>query len=72
VITPATGGANAAAAQLKTAETRKLIGSKWWEFFSQLVGPVVSSERNVAQSANETGVGLEQEAHANEEGVKVA
>jgi molybdenum cofactor biosynthesis enzyme MoaA len=72
VITPATGGANAAAAQLKTAETRKLIGSKWWEFFSQLVGPVVSGERNVAQSANETGVGLEQEAHANEEGVKVA
>lgn len=77
VISPANGGANsanpdAAALQRKTAEARKLIGSKWWESFSRLVEPVVNGERNAVQSAEETGVRVEQKAHANEEGVRVA
>jgi molybdenum cofactor biosynthesis enzyme MoaA len=77
VITTANGGANsanpgAAALQRKTAEARKLIGSKWWELLSRFIEPVVSGERDAVQSAQETGVRVEQEAHANEEGVKVA
>jgi len=72
VITPATGGTNDAAVQSKTAEARKMIGSTWWELFSRLVEPVVSGERNAAQTVDETGHRIEQEARANEEGVKVA
>jgi hypothetical protein len=77
VITPANGGtisatADAAALQRKTDEARNLIGSKWWESFSRLVEPVISGERKVAQSVDETAVRLEQEEHPNEEGVKVA
>jgi hypothetical protein len=72
VITPANGGANSAAVQRKTAEARKLIGSKWWESFSRLVEPVVSGERNAGQGVNVTVVRLQQQAHPNEEGVKVA
>jgi organic radical activating enzyme len=63
---------DAAALQRKTAEARKLIGSAWWESFSRLMEPVLSGERNAAQSVVETGLRLEQEAHANEEGIKVA
>jgi molybdenum cofactor biosynthesis enzyme MoaA len=77
VISPAEGGANAAnpdaaALQRKTAEARKLIGSKWWESFSRFIEPVVSGERNATRSADETAVRLAQESHANEEGVRVA
>ncbi len=72
VITPATGGTNDAAVQSKTTEARKMIGSMWWELFSRLVEPVVSGERNAAQTVDETGHRIEQEARANEEGVKVA
>ncbi len=76
VISPANGGANSAnpdavAFQWKTAEARKLIGSMWWELFSRFVEPVVSGEQYAARSAEEIGVPVEQEAHANEEGVKV-
>ncbi len=72
VITPATGGTNDAAVQSKTAEARKMIGSTWWELFSRFVEPVVSRERNAAQTVDETGHRVEQEARVNEEGVKVA
>jgi hypothetical protein len=77
VIAPANAAANsvtpdAAALKRKTAQARKLIGSIWWESFSRLVEPVVGGERNAMTSADETSVGLEQEAHTNEEGVKVA
>ncbi len=72
VITPATGGTNDAAVQSKTAEARKMIGSTWWELFSRLVEPLVSGERNAAQTVDEAGHPVGQEARANEEGVKVA
>jgi organic radical activating enzyme len=77
VITAANRGSSSAnpdtaALQRKTAEARKLIGSKWWELFSRLIESVLSSEQNAAQSVDESGVRLEQETHANEEGVKVA
>jgi MoaA/NifB/PqqE/SkfB family radical SAM enzyme len=77
VVSPASGESNslnadAAALHRKTAEARRLIGSKWWESFSRIVEPVVSAERNAAQRADETVVHLEQQAHATEEGVKVA
>jgi hypothetical protein len=58
--------------QRKTAEARKLIDSKWWEFFSRLVEPVVSGQRNATRSAEETGVRVEQNSHANEESIRVA
>jgi len=77
VITPASGGSNSAnpntaALQLKTAEARKLIGSKWWESFSRLVEPLVSGPRTVTRSAEDTGVRLGQDSHANEESVRLA
>jgi hypothetical protein len=76
VITSASGGSDfaiteSAALQRKTAEARKLIGSKWWESFSRLVEPVVSSQRNATRSAEETGSCVEQNSHANEESVRV-
>jgi MoaA/NifB/PqqE/SkfB family radical SAM enzyme len=77
VITPANATANstipdAAALHRKTTEARKLIGSKWWELFSRLVEPVLSGDRHGARSVHNTGVSVEQETRANEEGVKVA
>jgi MoaA/NifB/PqqE/SkfB family radical SAM enzyme len=77
VISPANSGANsahpdAAALRRKTAEARKLIGSKWWESFSDFIEPVVSGKRLATRSADETAVCLAQESHANEEGVRVA
>jgi hypothetical protein len=62
----------APAAQRKTVEARKLIGSMWWESFSRFVEPLVSSEPSAPQSVEETHVGLEQQAPADEEGIKVA
>jgi len=77
VITPVNGGANssipdAAALQRKTAEARKLIGSQWWELFSRFVEPAVSAESYSAPSSQEIDVRVQQEARANEEGVRVA
>jgi molybdenum cofactor biosynthesis enzyme MoaA len=72
VITPANDGANSGALRRKTAEARKLIGSKWWESFSRLMEPVLSGQRNAVQSVAGTRVGLEEEERANEESVKVA
>ena len=72
VITPATGGTNDAAVQSKTTKARKMIGSTWWDLFSRFVEPVVSGERNAAQTVDEAGHPVGQEARANEEGVKVA
>ncbi len=68
VITAENGGSNSAkteaeALRRKAAEARKLIGSKWWESFSRLVQPVV---------ADEDGVRLEEEEHANEESIRIA
>jgi hypothetical protein len=77
VLAPASGesnssGSEGAAMQRKTAEARKLIGSKWWESFSQLVEPVVSGERDAPRSVEETHIRLEQQTPADEEGIKVA
>jgi len=77
VISPANGGSDsanpdAAASQRKMAEARKLIGSKWWESFSRLVEPLVSGQRNATRSAEDTGVRLEQNSHANDESVRLA
>ena len=66
------GNSDAEGLQRKTEEARALIGSRWWKFFSRLVAPVVSGERHAAHNLNEAGVRLPQEAHANEEGVRVA
>jgi MoaA/NifB/PqqE/SkfB family radical SAM enzyme len=77
VITPAKDRSksmnpDAAALQRKTAEARKLIGSKWWESFSWLIEPVLNGEQCASRSAEETVVGRKQEEHSNEAGEKVA
>ena len=63
---------DAEALKRKTEEARALIGSKWWEFFSRLVAPVVNGERHAASHPNEASVRLPQQAPANEEGVRAA
>lgn len=55
----------------KVGEARTLIGSRWWEFFSRLVAPVVNGERQAPHDA-QAGVRRTQEARENEEGVRVA
>jgi len=65
-------GSVANAVQRKVSEARKLMGSKWWESFSRLVGSALTGERNAVQGAAKSGRGVEQRAHADEEGVKVA
>jgi len=77
VITPPNGGANSAtpdagALQRKIADARRLIRSTWWESFSRIVDPVVSAEQYSAPSAQAIDVRVQQEARADEEGVKVA
>ena len=77
VITPANDGSNsarpdAAALLRKTEEARKLIGSKWWESFSRIVEPALSSHRSAARNIGGNGVRLEQESHTDEEGVRIA
>ena len=77
VIAPACGESNSAlpAAQTllqKTAEARKGIGNIWWESFSRVVEPVLFGEPRNLPAAGTPAVRLEQEASADEEGVKVA
>jgi molybdenum cofactor biosynthesis enzyme MoaA len=76
VVTPADGASSSAnpdaALQRKTAEVRKMIGSWWWESFSRLIEPTVNGGRHAVQSAEGTAVRLDQETHADEEGVRVA
>jgi len=67
-----TAGAGDASLRSKTADARKLIGSKWWVAFSRLAEPVLSGERNAVQSVPQSEHRAEQETPANEEGVKVA
>jgi hypothetical protein len=56
----------------KTAEARKGIGSIWWEFFSRLVEPVLRGEARIVPAAGAAAAHLEDEANADEEGIKVA
>src|SRR5258708_10841015 len=77
VISPAnaeadSANADAAALQRKTAEARKLIESKWWEFFSRVFEPVVSREHDRSRSAEGTAVRVHKGSDANEESVRVA
>lgn len=76
VVTPADGGSSSAnsdaALQRKTAEVRKMIGSWWWESFSCLIETIVNGGRHAEQSAEGTAVRLDQETHADEEGLRVA
>jgi MoaA/NifB/PqqE/SkfB family radical SAM enzyme len=74
VVTPAKGSPNTAnpdakALLRKTEEAQKLIGSMWWESFSRMVEPVLNSHRSVA---GESGIRVERESHAEEEGVRIA
>jgi molybdenum cofactor biosynthesis enzyme MoaA len=63
---------DAAALRMKTDETRKLMGSQWWESFSRLVEPVlIRASLGSAARSEETGAPREQKTHANEEGVRV-
>lgn len=75
VISQAADALNAAnrdpgALNRKAAEARKLIGSRWWEFFSRLVEESLDREPRTAQLAPAMR-SVEQEADANEEGVRV-
>jgi MoaA/NifB/PqqE/SkfB family radical SAM enzyme len=77
VISRAGGGADSSnrsgeALRWKTAQARKLIGNRWWEFFSQLVEPVVGGDVETVRSAENNGAGIEAEADTNEEGVRIA
>jgi len=58
--------------QQKTGEARKLIGSMWWESFSRIVEPVLSSHRSAARNTKESGASFERESDADEEGVGIA
>jgi molybdenum cofactor biosynthesis enzyme MoaA len=77
VITPANEGSDSAhsgtvALLRKTEEARKLIGGTWWESFSRIVEHVLSGRQSAARNAGESGIRLEQESHADEEGVRIA
>lgn len=75
VISPAVpNGANprSASLQQKTAEARKLIGNRWWQFFSRLAEPALNGEQRSPQIENNTRSILENESDDREESVKVA
>ena len=76
VISQTAGAPNVAnrdgdALSQKTAEARKLIGSRWWEFFSRLVEKTLDRECQAVEHAPATS-SIEQEADSTEEGVRVA
>jgi hypothetical protein len=77
VVSAGSGGSERSAtdgAELRrrAEEARKLIGTRWWESFSRLVEPILNGERIVAPTIDESVARLEQQAHTNEEGIKVA
>jgi MoaA/NifB/PqqE/SkfB family radical SAM enzyme len=77
VITPANDESHSAhpdasALRRKAAEARKLIGSKWWESLSWVVESVLTGQQNTARNIGESSIRLEQESHADEEGVRIA
>jgi len=76
VITAANGGTDSASPndaplRQKTAEARKLIGSLWWESFSRMAEPALSSQRSAARNIGDSGVRIAPESHADEEGVRI-
>jgi molybdenum cofactor biosynthesis enzyme MoaA len=76
VISPATAPNTAnprgASLQQKTAEARKLIANRWWQFFSRLAEPALNGERLSPQIENKTRSILDNESDPREESVKVA
>jgi molybdenum cofactor biosynthesis enzyme MoaA len=56
----------------KTSEARKRIGSFWWQSFSKLVEPLLLHKAAAAPAVDASSVHLEEQAGADEEGVKVA
>jgi molybdenum cofactor biosynthesis enzyme MoaA len=58
--------------QQKTAEARRLIGNRWWQFFSRLAEPALTGERLSPQIENKTRSILDSESDDREESVKVA
>jgi len=77
VITKANGESSSAnqdaeALRQKTAEARKLIGSRWWESFSRIVELALSAQRSAARNTAESGDRLEQESPTDEAGVRIA
>jgi hypothetical protein len=77
VVSSGSGGskrstADGAELRRKAEEARKLIGSRWWESFSRLVERILNGRRIAAPSIDESVARLGQQAHTNEEGIKVA
>jgi len=56
----------------KTAEARKLLRNRWWEFFSREVQTALNRERLSTQSATLVARSVEQQPTASEESVRVA
>jgi hypothetical protein len=76
VVSPARGESNSANPEVEalcrnTVEARKLIGNKWWESFSRLVDHKLEGNRHSLRGGDLGDVLLEQESHANDEGVRV-
>jgi hypothetical protein len=65
-------GSGAAAVRRKAVEARKLVGNKWWESFSRLVEALLTGERDAVQGTRKGGRRVEEEAHADDESVRVA
>jgi len=63
---------DAIAVQRKTAQMLELLPSMWWRSFSRLVEPVLANNHSTAQKAEPRADNQQEEAHANEEGVRVA
>jgi molybdenum cofactor biosynthesis enzyme MoaA len=76
VISPATApnttNPRSESLQQKTVDARKLIANRWWEFFSRLAEPALTSEHLSSPSESKTRAILESESDDREESVKVA
>lgn len=75
VISPAAPSSvnpHSAMLQQKTAEARRLIGNRWWQFFSRLAEPALTGERDSPQMESKSRLILENESDDREESVKVA
>jgi len=69
---PSSANPRSASLQQKTAEAGKLIGNRWWQFFSRLAEPALNGARLSPQMESQTRSILEGESDPREEGVKVA
>jgi len=75
VISPAVSnpaGERNESLQQKTAEARKLLANRWWQYFSRLVEPTLSGKHVSVPAENKSRSILEQQSDDREESVKVA